>query len=395
MYAVKAERERKNGSVTGRKRNIMAGKAGAPAAALQQTRRAGLNVGDVSINYRTAPAGDTGVVQRKRRAVLGRRVEPYKEDIEGFIAVCKSKEVKNKEEYVEQMIVRGRKNKIQGTDYSLGTPKYEEDRKIYPQSVNVFIKRKIVKEVNKADEYKLRVLNLKKWKIGKNREWLRTGRVTGYDSNIGQQQGEWIGIKHQGQFRLVGLEKIRKKIFDTQTEKAGYPDKRSISGSNREIEIHALKKEKFEGEDEREVYRAAFEKNGKMENENFIAYAVKNLSEESLLIRKQSINSTITERKKLLFPAEAAPTVLAQEIEQLDEANYKFATISSAAGEKVIALPGAEAEKFQEAARTQKSRKNGSEVPEESTGLDVPETLGELAGWAVSDKVENLVTEQR
>lgn len=383
MYAVKAERERKNGSVTGRKRNIMAGIAGAPAAALQQTRRAGLNVGDVSINYRTAPAGDTGVVQRKRRAVLGRRVEPYKEDIEGFIAVCKSKEVKNKKKYVEQMIRKAPKKsstsnddwKISGTEYEYMDMSKDD---LYKNSVNVWVKGKIcehLSEESKINEYKERILNIKNWTIGKNRNWIRTGAVDGKHNS--SAESSFGGIDGGSQFRLVGLDSkgnTEDRIFAEATKE--YPYCKKSGGAFKKIKFHELKKESFTDETQKALYEKTLISNQKKEGKNFIAYVMKYL-QKSLLLSTQRVPAGV-----IRFP-----TVLAQEIEQLDEANYKFATISSAAGEKVIALPGAEAEKFQESARTQEARTNGSEVPEESTGLDVPETLEELAGWAVADKV--------
>lgn len=387
MYAVKAERERKNGSVTGRKRNIMAGKAGAPAAALQQTRRAGLNVGDVSINYRTAPAGDTGVVQRKRRAVLGRRVEPYKEDIEGFIAVCKSKEVKNKEEYVGRMIRKApKKSSTSNDDRKISGTEYEcmnvSNKDLYKNSVNVWVKGKICEhpsEESKINEYKERILNIRDWTIEKNQNWIRTGAVDGEHNS--SAESSFGGIDGRCQFRLVGLDSkgnTEDRIFAEATKE--YPYCKKSGGAFKKIKFHELKKESFTDETQKALYEKTLISNQKKEGKNFIAYVMKYL-QKSLLLSTQRVPAGVI-RGVIRFP-----TVLAQEIEQLDEANYKFATISSAAGEKVIALPGAEAEKFQESARTQEARTNGSEVPEESTGLDVPETLEELAGWAVADKV--------
>lgn len=383
MYAAKTTTGRR----TGRQRNAMAGRAGVPVAASQHIRggRAGLNVGDVSINYSAAPEGEAAVIQRRGRAVLGRRVEPYDQDIKGFIAICNSEQVDSKQQYIDKMIVKNKwmgRSQMSGGYQNIPNTQYvyivSMSDDIYKNSVNVWVKRKIYerscKEKSNYDDYIARILNIKGWTIEKNRNWIRTGDANGATDHTGTFGGTGAG----SQFRLIGLEKIEDKIFNdnTRTDEFDYPNKQNGSEDKRKIKIHILNRTSFKDDSQKKHYSAAFINTNKIPSANFIAYAVNNLSEEPLLCSRQ-------ERRNKIFPVEIAPTVLAQEIEQLNEAEYKFATISSFAEKKVIALPKAKADKIQEEANQSPAQPKTPEIP------------GEPAVQAVPDEPEALVTEQR
>lgn len=375
MYAAKTTTGRR----TGRQRNAMAGRAGVPVAASQHIRggRAGLNVGDVSINYSAAPEGEADVIQRRGRAVLGRRVEPYDQDIKGFIAICNSEQVDSKQQYIDKMIVKnkwmGRSQMPEGyqnipnTQYVYIVSMSDD---IYKNSVNVWVKRKIYerscKEKSNYDDYIARILNIKGWTIEKNRNWIRTGDANGATDHTGTFGGTGAG----SQFRLIGLEKIDSPmdgVFEETKEVYPYDKNGEQCQNKRKITIHTLKKEAFDEDTQKTLYRNAFANKEIVLKNNFIANVMKNLTNQPLL------SDTKVPAGAINFP-----TVLAQEIEQLDEAGYKFATITFSAEKKVIALPEAEADKIQKDAQPK-----------------TPEIPGEPAVQAVSDEPEALVTEQR
>lgn len=351
--------------------------AGTVVPRVSPTGRQGQAMEDVRIRYSTGPREGAGVVQGmageeqarteqgvgerpgKPRAVLGRRVEPYREDIEGFIEICNENNSKKDEvrKYVEKIIRKKPKREGKKADDKNDyepipiADKYVCDKKdggsIYLQSINVHIKKKILEKKKDAEEYRRRVLDVKYWNIDKNREWLNTGRVAEYESNDTNGAAS-VGIENGGQFRLVGLEKITTKIFNARS---AYPDCNYKSGKI--ISFYTLKKDEFQ-ENERNEYRLAFQ-NGNSGQLNFIAYVVKHLKGEKLLCNVKGPKKT-----KVAFP-----TVLAQEMEQLDEAGYFFATISE--GEevkKVIALPEGAARDIRTESTRTAPQPTPSETPE-------------------------------
>lgn len=353
--------------------------AGTVVPRVSPTGRQGQAMEDVRIRYSTGPREGAGVVQRmaeeelrrteqgggqgerkgKPRAVLGRRVEPYSEDIEGVIEICKeaaqneitggSEQKKDPQNYVDQLI-RRKGGSTSTSSNELTVQDYVSESRgdlLYQNSVNRHIKKKILEKRKDAEEYRRRVLDVKYWNIDKNREWLNTGRVAGYESNDTNGAAS-IGIENGGQFRLVGLEKITTNIFDACSM---YPDCNYKSGKI--ISFYTLKKDEFQ-ENERNEYRLAFQ-NGNSGQPNFIAYVVKHLKGEKLLC-----NDKNPKKSKVAFP-----TVLAQEMEQLDEANYRFATISEDGKvKKVIALPEGAARDIRTESTCTAPQPTPSETPE-------------------------------
>lgn len=351
--------------------------AGTVVPRVSPTGRQGQAMEDVRIRYGTGPREGAGVVQGmaeeelgrteqgggerpgKPRAVLGRRVEPYREDIEGFIEICKeaaqneitggSEQKKDPQNYVDQLI-RRKGGSTSTSSNELTVQDYVSESRgdlLYQNSVNRHIKKKILEKRKDAEEYRRRVLDVKYWNIDKNREWLNTGRVAGYESNDTNRAAS-IGIENGGQFRLVGLEEITTDIFNACS---AYPDCNYKSGKI--ISFYTLKKDEFQ-ENERNEYRLAFQ-NGNSGQPNFIAYVVKHLKGEKLLCNVKGPKKT-----KVAFP-----TVLAQEMEQLDEAGYLFATILEGKEvKKVIAMPEKVAESIQEKGAQTVPQSTPSESPE-------------------------------
>lgn len=334
---------------------------------------------DVRIRYSTGPREGAGVVQGmaeeelgrteqgvgerpgKPRAVLGRRVEPYRKDVEGFKEILDSKrnnaeEGETVKKCIENMVrkkTQGENNaqdevvKIDGTDYEY--VKMDKEG-FYQNSVNVWVKRKMYEHPERSNEYAGRVLNVRLWRIEKNRKWIKKG--SGKIRNVGFGSGsvKLLGTDGKGQFRLVGLETLAKGsdgVFEGETEKHCYPKRKKAGHENeqgkREIAFHGLKKSSFvDGQED--VYRKAFQNKAGISSPNFIAYVVNHKKTEPLLCTVQ----TEEKQEVSVFKDEIAPTVLTQEMEQLDEAGYRFATISEGGTvKKVIAMPKGADKDFQ------------------------------------------------
>lgn len=338
--------------------------AGTVVPRVSPTGRHGQAMEDVRIRYGTGPREGAGVVQGmaeeelgrteqgggqgerkgKPRAVLGRRVEPYSEDIEGFKELCSIRGVteRQKEDEIDKKITIKYPNNIPVRDFNSFKEKYSifEAGDEYKNSVNAWVKRKMYEHPEKSNEYAGRVLNARPWNIHKNRDWLKRGNGTIRNVGFGSGSVNLPGTNGEGQFRLVGLENLAKgsnSIFEVETEKHCYPKRKKAGHENeqgkREIAFHGLKKRSFvDGQED--VYQKAFQNN--IPSRNFIAFVVNEVGKESLLCNVQ----TREKQKRAVFKTPIAPTVLAQEMEQLDEANYRFATISEDGKvKKVIALP--------------------------------------------------------
>lgn len=356
---------------------------------------------DVRIRYSTGPREGVGVVQGmageeqarteqggqqgkrpgKPRAVLGRRVEPYRKDVEGFIEIYKKIDSSVVNNYIINMVRKNKQGKnnssnsnqgavveIDGTNYE-----YVEMSDEYQNSVNVWVKRKIYEnyvkskktngdqQVKGPEEYTRRVLDVNAWSIEKNRRWIRTGSAEERMADDGGRV-HLSGTEGEGQFRLVGLEKGVSGVFQNDSQAFSYPKRNNASCGNeqnqRRIVFHDLKKGKFTEDAQMKVYRAAFQhKDNKILGEdNFIAYVINSMEDQSLLCSK-----TAPAGLKIAFP-----TVLAQEMQQLDEAKYRFATISEGKEvKKVIAMPEKVAESIQ---------KEGAQTVPQSTPSESPES---------------------
>lgn len=352
---------------------------------------------DVRIRYSTGPREGAGVVQGmageeqarteqgvgerpgKPRAVLGRRVEPYRSDVEGFIELCgiKCNESGLKTKGIEKKIkLRNKRMSKKVKNVNEFKEKYMIDEKVetgYLNSVNVWVKRKIyenhVKSENTSgdqqakdpEEYTGRVLDVNAWSIEKNRRWIRTGSAEERMADDGGRV-HLPGTERDGQFRLVGLEKGASDVFQNGSEAFFYPKRNNTSRGNeqkqRRIVFHDLKKGQFTEDTQKKVYRAAFQQeDGEiLQDNNFIAYVINCMENQSLLCSK-----TAPAGLKIAFP-----TVLAQEMEQLDEANYRFATILEGKEvKKVIAMPEKVAESIQ---------KEGAQTVPQSTPSESPES---------------------
>lgn len=376
--------------------------AGTVVPRVSPTGRQGQAMEDVRIRYGTGPREGAGVVQGmageeqarteqgvgerpgKPRAVLGRRVEPYRSDVEGFIEIYKMIDRNVANNYIINMVRKNKQGKnnssnsnqgavveIDGTNYE-----YVEMSDEYQNSVNVWAKRKIyenyVKSKNTSgdqqakdpEEYTGRVLDVNAWSIEKNRRWIQTGSAEErkVDVTPGGDRVRLQGTDGEGQFRLVGLEKGVSGVFQNDSQAFSYPKRNNASCGNeqnqRSIMFHDLKKGKFTEGVQMKVYRAAFQhKDNKILGEdNFIAYVINSMEDQSLLCSK-----TAPAGLKIAFP-----TVLAQEMQQLDEAKYRFATISEGKEvKKVIAMPEKVAESIQ---------KEGAQTVPQSTPSESPES---------------------
>lgn len=345
--------------------------AGTVVPRVSPTVRQGQAMEDVRIRYSTGLREGAGVVQRmaeeeqerteqggqqgerpgKPRAVLGRRVEPYSEDIEGFIEICKKnnsekdkvQKVQKVQKYVKKLIRKKPKQKAGDKDDYESIPIPGEyvcdkrvDNSIYPKSVNVYIKNKILKKEETAEEYRRRVLDVKYWNIDKNREWLNTGRVVEYESNDANGAAS-VGIENGGQFRLVGLEEVEKDIFTMVDSNKEFAYKENKGNVKRRIKFRSLQKAPYSDVKHPEDYEAAFQNKSGIPTSNFIAYVVMRLQTKDLLYNNKSSKTK-----------QGFPTVLAQEMEQLDEEEYRFAKISEGRTvKKVIAMPETAAKDFQ------------------------------------------------
>ncbi len=377
--------------------------AGTVVPRVSPTGRQGQAMEDVRIRYSTGPREGAGVVQRmaeeelgrteqgvgerpgKPRAVLGRRVEPYRKDVEGFKEILDSKgnneeEGETVKKCIENMVRKNKQgknnssNSNQGAVFKIDGTNYEYVKmgNEYQNSVNVWVKRKIyenhVKSENTSgdqqakdpEEYIGRVLDVNAWSIEKNRRWIRTGSAEERMADDGGRV-HLPGTERDGQFRLVGLEKGASDVFQNDSQAFSYPKHNNASCGNeqnqRSIVFHDLKKGKFTEEAQMKVYRAAFQQeDGEiLQDNNFIAYVINCMENQSLLCSK-----TAPAGLKIAFP-----TVLAQEMQQLDEAGYLFATISE--GEevkKVIAMPEKVAESIQEKGAQTVPQSTPSESPE-------------------------------
>lgn len=371
--------------------------AGTVVPRVSPTGRQGQAMEDVRIRYGTGPREGAGVVQGmageeqarteqgvgerpgKPRAVLGRRVEPYRSDVEGFIELCgiKCNESGLKTKGIEKKIkLRNKRMSKKVKNVNEFKEKYMIDEKVetgYLNSVNVWVKRKIyenhVKSENTSgdqqakdpEEYTGRVLDVNAWSIEKNRRWIRTGSAEERMADDGGRV-HLPGTERDGQFRLVGLEKGASDVFQNGSEAFFYPKRNNTSRGNeqkqRRIVFHDLKKGQFTEDTQKKVYRAAFQQeDGEiLQDNNFIAYVINCMENQSLLCSK-----TAPAGLKIAFP-----TVLAQEMEQLDEANYRFATILEGKEvKKVIAMPEKVAESIQ---------KEGAQTVPQSTPSESPES---------------------
>lgn len=389
MYAV---RSRQDAGAQWRSKAGGRENAGTVVPRVSPTGRQGQAMEDVRIRYSTGPREGAGVVQRMAeeqerteqggqqeerkgmyRAVLGRRVEPYRKDVEGFKEILDSKgNDAGQRNIVNKCIVnmvrkknQGKNNssnnnqgdivEISGTNYVYVIMSGE-----YQNSVNVWVKRKIyenyVKSENTSgnqqakdpDEYTGRVLDVNAWSIEKNRRWIRTGSAEERMADDGGRV-HLPGTEGKGQFRLVGLESLVKDkggVFKIEKETYAYSkvnrSHQSDKQGQRVIRFMKLKKENFHKNDKINLYQAAFtDGSAAMDDKNFIAYVVNHEETGSLLRNVQ----TKEKQEVSVFKAEIAPTILAQEMEQLDEAKYRFATISEGGTvKKVIALPEEAAE---------------------------------------------------
>lgn len=372
--------------------------AGTVVPRVSPTGRQGQAMEDVRIRYGTGPREGAGVVQGmageeqarteqgvgerpgKPRAVLGRRVEPYRKDVEGFIEIYKKIDSSVVNNYIINMVRKNKQGKnnssnsnqgavveIDGTNYE-----YVEMSDEYQNSVNVWVKRKIYEnyvkskktngdqQVKGPEEYTRRVLDVNAWSIEKNRRWIRTGSAEERMADDGGRV-HLSGTEGEGQFRLVGLEKGVSGVFQNDSQAFSYPKRNNASCGNeqnqRRIVFHDLKKGKFTEDAQMKVYRAAFQQeDGEiLQDNNFIAYVINCMENQSLLCSK-----TAPAGLKIAFP-----TVLAQEMEQLDEANYRFATILEGKEvKKVIAMPEKVAESIQEKGAQTVPQSTPSESPE-------------------------------
>lgn len=380
--------------------------AGTVVPRVSPTGRQGQAMEDVRIRYSTGPREGAGVVQGmaeeelgrteqgggqgerkgKPRAVLGRRVEPYRSDVEGFIEIYKRIDHNVANNYIINMVRKNKQgknnssNKNQDGVVGNNGAVYEyvgmQEDKNYQNSVNVWVKRKIyenyVKSKNTSgdqqakdpEEYTGRVLDVNAWSIEKNRRWIQTGSAEERKEDVtpGGDRVRLQGTEGEGQFRLVGLEKGVSGVFQNDSQAFSYPKRNNASCGNeqnqRRIVFHDLKKGKFTEDAQMKVYRAAFQhKDNKILGEdNFIAYVINSMEDQSLLCSK-----TAPAGLKIAFP-----TVLAQEMQQLDEAKYRFATISEGKEvKKVIAMPEKVAESIQ---------KEGAQTVPQSTPSESPES---------------------
>lgn len=349
--------------------------AGTVVPRVSPAGRQGQAMEDVRIRYRTEPREGAGVVQRmaeeelgrteqgvgqgerkgKPRAVLGRRVEPYSEDIQGFKQIL---DCTGKSETVNMCIVNMVRKKTQDENnasskrqdevFKIDATDYEyvkmDKKGFYQNSVNVWVKRKMYEHPERSCEYAGRVLDVKPWNIAINRKWIKEGNENIKNAGLSVGVVTLPGMDGKGQFRLVGLESLAKDksgVFKIQKETYAYSkvnrSHQSDKQGQRVIRFMKLKKENFNKNDKINLYQAAFTDGSvAMDDKNFIAYVVHHKVGESLLRSRQVLGR----REKPAFIGDVAPTVLAQEMEQLDEAGYLFATISE--GEevkKVIALP--------------------------------------------------------
>lgn len=357
MYAV---RSRQDAGAQWRSKAGGRENAGTVVPRVSPTVRQGQAMEDVRIRYSTGPREGAGVVQRMAeeeqerteqggpqggrkgmyRAVLGRRVEPYSEDIEGFIKICKeankneitegSEQKKDPQNYVDKLIRRKRGSTSISSD-ELTVQDYEfklRSDSLYQNSVNRHIKIKIKKDSDHAAKYVRRVLDVKYWNIDKNREWLNTGRVVEYESNEANGAAS-VGIENGGQFRLVGLEEVEKDIFTMVDSNKEFAYKENKGNVKRRIKFRSLQKAPYSDVKHPEDYEAAFQNKSGIPTSNFIAYVVMRLQTKDLLYNNKSSKTK-----------QGFPTVLAQEMEQLDEAGYRFATVSEGGTvKKVIAMP--------------------------------------------------------
>lgn len=337
-----------------------------------------------------APAQAADTVQC-RKAILGRRIEPYRADVDGFTDFCKNSgsglpnnvKAKYAVYHIKGIKVPGGG----GAAPALGTPgpradfnrlyDYEDKTRNqdYLSSLNMYVKKKIAANLGKADDYKLRVLDVDGWSIEENRKWIQAGRADGsagvYDSNsVGTKK---IGIDNNGKFSLVGLEQLAEnEVF----EDAGID--RFLDEKDRHVSIHKLKTGRFGNAScsrqgwqysysQEKVYSDAFVQRGAVPAESFIAHAVNNLSDKTLLCIKKIPTNVLRAAKQNLGSAFQRsckfPTVLTQEMEQLQEKGYVFARIKVQDGDKgkIIALPESEARTAQEAARERAAQKAARE----------------------------------
>lgn len=290
-----------------------------------------------------------GTVQRERKAVLGRRFESYENDIRAFLSLPPNRQGRQNEECITSKLktqrVGRRRVVVKTPDQPAG----------YEDSVNVLVKRKISESPGKADEYQKRVLNMTGWTIAANREWIRTGKAGGYDSNVDIKGNAVTGVDGTdggSKFRLVGLEKIIDDGMAAEQEGAVITDKKG-----RSLQAYHLKIQNFTDAREKANYLDAFSNQQAADNENFIAKVVHSYTAKNILFEKARGGKTINGTWHPSYP-----TILAQEMEQIRESgkDYRFVKVSKSAGggEKVVAMTTGDVEKM-------KSEEPSVQAPEE------------------------------
>jgi len=301
-----------------------------------------------------------------RKAILGRRVEPYRKDIDGFKSFCEEinadsekklqllnymiiivvNKNKDRKKYADNDIVQN-SDKLNEFKSLLGNDnitdavfnKYiiinKTQNATYKNSVNMLVKQKIAKTEKtddsdydgKINDYKHRVLDMDNWTIENNQEWISSGKTGNYDSNSGSGINKSIGIGLQGAFRLVGMENINGAF-----EKTGELPK-DMNYPHKTVTFYKLKTAKF-FDNQKELYRSTLYHEDS-EKPNFIAHVINNKPAKDLLYT-DGIPKKIF---KLYESDKVFPTVLAQEMEQLRESNYVFAKIENNEDKKVVAYP--------------------------------------------------------
>lgn len=356
-----------------------------------------------------APAADT---VQCRKAILGRRMEPYRKDVEGFIKFCtecgegvsgdeKAKYAGYHIKVINPLGASGAAARPGSSDISAKFNRlfvYEDKKRDpgYVNSVNMYVKKKIAAKPVKTADYKYRVLDTDDWNMEKNRNWIRTGSTGGtpvYNSNAEGQKP--IGIDNGGKFRLVGLERLEgDKVFENAGIDAFSDEK------NREVRVYKLKTDRFDAVTwdyygrqyscpQKDMYASAFGISP-IPASNFIAHVINHIAHENLLCIDKIPGFLRAQYAANIWHAfqrfKRFPTVMAQEMEQLQESGYVFARIKQRpndAGE-VIALPEGKARAAQEAAARVRAAQVATAQPVPDSGISGQSAAQDVSGQGLA-----------
>lgn len=288
-------------------------------------------------------------IQCVRKAVLGRREEPYKTFDEGIRNDVKDLvDSKNNLATSENTIKTKINDLIKKLNLYINNLYINKPEK--KDSINYYVACKIKKLIENekegnVDEFLSRVLNMDKWSVEENMNWLADGKAANYDSNSKiSDKSSKIGYKNNKYFRLVGLENESNLFTDKveentkltlKTKKIDNPYSYSYKGLTYNFNYDNL------------MGAFGFKKS------DFMNHVISDMSNKSYFMHSEKlpknstqnkIDVTDSNNKSRRLPAGSVwsclnwrvPSVLAQEINVLNDNQLEFGCVKTNDGNKKI-----------------------------------------------------------